>query len=63
MYWGRLLPLPSNVALSVLNEHIARPTGVALASTSWERAKRRRKRLPDHAPGRLGPVTPAIEDR
>jgi RNA-directed DNA polymerase len=42
-----LSPLLSNVALSVLDEHIARAPG-GPASTSWERAKRRRQGLPNY---------------
>jgi RNA-directed DNA polymerase len=41
-----LSPLLSNVALSVLDEHFARVPG-GPASTSWERAKRRRQGLPN----------------
>ena len=40
-------PLLSNVALSVLDEHFARAPG-GPASTSWERAKRRRQGLPNY---------------
>jgi RNA-directed DNA polymerase len=42
-----LSPLLSNVALSVLDEHIARAPG-GPASTPWERAKRRRLGLPNY---------------
>src|SRR5512140_3960666 len=42
-----LSPLLSNVALSVLDEHIARAPG-GPASTFWERAKRRRQGLPNY---------------
>ena len=42
-----LSPLLSNVALSVLDEHFARAPG-GPASTSWERAKRRRLGLPNY---------------
>jgi len=42
-----LSPLLSNVALSVLDEHIARAPG-GPASTSWGRAKRRRQGLPNY---------------
>ncbi len=42
-----LSPLLSNVALSVLDEHFARAPG-GPASTSWERAKRRRQGLPNY---------------
>jgi RNA-directed DNA polymerase len=41
-----LSPLLSNVALSVLDEHFARAPG-GPASTSWQRAKRRRLGLPN----------------
>ena len=44
---GVLSPLLSNVALSVLDEHFARAPG-GPASTSWERAKRRRLDLPNY---------------
>ncbi len=40
-------PLLSNVALSVLDEHFPRAPG-GPASTSWERAKRRRQGLPNY---------------
>jgi RNA-directed DNA polymerase len=42
-----LSPLLSNVALSVLDEHFAQAPG-GPASTSWERAKRRRLGLPNY---------------
>ncbi|MGH3290210.1 MAG: group II intron maturase-specific domain-containing protein [Trebonia sp.] len=42
-----LSPLLSNVALSVLDEHIARAPG-GPASTPWGRAKRRRLGLPNY---------------
>jgi RNA-directed DNA polymerase len=42
-----LSPLLSNVALSVLDEHIARAPG-GPASMSWERANRRRHGLPNY---------------
>ena len=42
-----LSPLLSNVALSVLDEHVARAPG-GPASTPWERAKRRRLGLPNY---------------
>jgi RNA-directed DNA polymerase len=42
-----LSPLFSNVALSVLDEHIAQAPG-GPASTSWGRAKRRRLGLPNY---------------
>jgi Reverse transcriptase (RNA-dependent DNA polymerase) len=42
-----LSPLLSNVALSVLDEHFARAPG-GPASTSWERARRRRQGLPNY---------------
>jgi len=42
-----LSPLLSNVALSVLDEHFAQAPG-GPASTSWERAKRRRHGLANH---------------
>lgn len=41
-----LSPLLSNVALSVLDEHIARGPG-GPAATPYERAKRRRQGLPN----------------
>jgi RNA-directed DNA polymerase len=41
-----LSPLLSNVALSVLDEHIAQASG-GPATSSWERAKRRRQDLPN----------------
>jgi len=42
-----LSPLLSNVALSVLDEHVAQAPG-GPASTSWGRAKRRRLGLPNY---------------
>jgi len=42
-----LSPLLSNVALSVLDEHIARAPG-GPASTSWGRARRRRQGQPNY---------------
>jgi hypothetical protein len=42
-----LSPLLSNVALSVLDEHIARGPG-GPATTGWQRAKRRRHGLPNY---------------
>ena len=44
---GILSPLLSNVALSVLDEHIARAAG-GPASKPWERSKRRQQGRPNY---------------